>query len=422
MNRLFSLDEAVLSGGARIATAGGGLPRRVTLQADTYVDDANYFWCGPIFDPDNLHVWTGDMDSSVIKKIRISDGVVVSTLAAPGVMGLFRYDATLFYAALYSAPSKLREYDFSGTLLKNLDVSAVRTNLGQVVRVPGTTNKAWLKRLTDGGTDAAREVDLTTGAATGRTIAGPIYSMFATTGYIWVNRSENTIQKIQESDLAVVATWAHGGNQYSGGGPGYLSDPWKSIYVDATGRVWLNCYDGSLDRFDAAGGTPPAGGKRILYHSPTQRGGVKILASEYHSNGFVAFSDDGNYVAFPTINTARTLLTSLRIRRISLHRARWTIPFVGAATLKSIAVPGLLGNQYDGSTFDYRRTRCYYAVAGGARVEFTPGTPLTVSIAVGQSLQVDADMNTWETPVGPDPYVGGDAGEGISVLYEDRTL
>lgn len=106
---------------------------------------------------------------------------------------------------------------------------------------------------------------------------------------------------------------------------------------------------------------------------------------------------------------------------VTTGRARWTFTPTIACQLRGIAVPGCESRGLT-TNLDARGVRTYYSLDGGAnRTEFTPGQlDLNVAIAASQTLTIDADFpflgnNTTQ----PQGWVGGDAGEGPTILYDD---
>lgn len=98
----------------------------------------------------------------------------------------------------------------------------------------------------------------------------------------------------------------------------------------------------------------------------------------------------------------------------ALARARWVFDLGAGATIHEVAVPGNLARRKN-ETVDSRLTRLYVAIAAGARVEYEPGAdlalPATGTVTLDLDLAVAAD---WVQP-----YIGGPAGEGPTVVYED---
>jgi hypothetical protein len=109
----------------------------------------------------------------------------------------------------------------------------------------------------------------------------------------------------------------------------------------------------------------------------------------------------------------------LRTTSFSLaDRASWQLEFKTAATIKGFSIPGSLGRDQDLTT-DERKITCFYSIDGGTRVEFIPGQMnLDIAIVAGEIVRLDADFISTGTLGVNDPWIGGSAGEGPSVVYD----
>ncbi len=405
-----TLASATLSGGARLASAGSGLPQRITTEADLLLDAITNPTGGVFFDPDSLHIWcTAPSGTNAVRKYRISDGSLITSQATVGTAprGVFRPDSTYYFVATVSS-GRAERYDFAtltGTQTTGL------TNIAQVVQA--ASGKIWWRT----GTGTTLTETNVGGAATGRTLAmTACQNVWATSGYLyWCDTV--SIYQVRETDLVTTMTWTSSG---VGGAPGSTMS-YRCLYVDASNRPYATGNTGGdVDRWNAATTTID----RRMFWSMPEFGGTANPPSTNFSLGFLAYSDDGRYAAFFTANAAKTQLDAIRVTNVQTQRARFAQAFASDVTLAQIVVPGKHGNHYDGGTStDLRKTRFYYSFDGGSnRTEFTPGSPLSVAITTGQTLTVDVDFNLAEKPAGNAPYVGGDAGEGITIEWDDPAL
>lgn len=408
-----------LSGGARYAALGGGLPARVTTQADVLIDDVMGSYGNPVFDPDNTHIWCPSFEAGALRRYVITTGAQnLSTATVAQCMGLMRNGATSMFLGGYTDNS-LKEYGWDGVLIRS--VASPSANPRAFFAVPGVSGLVWVQRF---ASDLLKEATWPAGVLTGKQTANGVGSAYPSPNgtYLYVILNATTIRKYRESDVATmysVTPQQHGDCMH---GHVSASGQINQLYIGADDKpvVSYNFYS-HIDRFlNQSGSTLAAiADKRIVWGDPTFGGSA---ARQAVLGPPLGFSDDGNYawIRSPKL-AAEGLATSIRIVRVSTHRARWAQAFAANATLKYIFVPGALGNNYSANaTYDNRRTRCYYSLDGGDnRTEFTPGSLLDVSITAGQTLTVDADMNIWEKPALDAPYVGGDAGEGPTIVYDD---
>lgn len=141
-----------------------------------------------------------------------------------------------------------------------------------------------------------------------------------------------------------------------------------------------------------------------------------------NARGCLAIDGNGSYLLLPIDHHTQSAWTRIRL---GTQRARWAKTFTAGTfpsgvTLKGVAVPGALGREQD-ATDDLRKARCYYSLDGGStRTEFAPGQMnLAVAVASGATLTLDVDINTEAKPTQIPPWVGGAAGEGVSLVYDD---
>lgn len=424
-----SLASAVLSGGARLAAAGGGLPQRITTAADFAFAGGMLSYNNPVFADDGLSFWwTSFSGPAGLYCTRIADGALLASVGTAGSpMGLsVDRTAQRLYVAVYTT-SHCREYDMAGNLTADLNLTGVGwTNCAHVVRVPGTAGKIWARGYAAANTVV--EFSLTTGIATGRTIVSSvgIRSIYATTGYIWVVGGNGRVVKYDEPTLAVVYLWDPTGTSSDHGGDAgrYPADQ-GGLTVDSAGRPIVVRLNGAVDRYSAIGGAGYTAERLIWGANPRLRDGVggrSLIA--FLQNQPIAFSVDEAQIAFPTVDNAGAI-SEIRVRSTAAAVSTWSKVFATSAVISLIGIPGALrgdrGNDKASVAVDFRAALFAYRVAAGAWVAFSPGAPLAIPIAAGQTLDVRATMNTFGQPPGNDPWIGGDAGEGITLVYEDTT-
>jgi hypothetical protein len=417
-----ALADATLSGGARLATASGGLPARITTQADRLIDFRSGVNDAFTFDPDGVHVWATRWSAGNVRKIRISDGAVISTIATTGGMAISRDGATGFFFADYTN-SKVRHVSFASGLIDATYTSPL-ANPASLTVVPGASTKAWVGPFPFG---TAQEFTLSTGIATGRTITG-VWDLWSTTGKIYVaNGTAGTVTRYAESTLASEVTWTFNADRGT-----WIGHEWPSfrasVSTDYDGNVvsghWLS---GQFDQLAAGGGTGAAAvTKRSVFALPDMGGSSSAPMSTVTVSGWAfkaVWSDDGTQVAFPASSSAINTSTYLRVVNVGTQRARWALPFAVDTTVKAINVPGAHGRTTDG-TLDLRRVRFYYSLnGGGTRVEFTPGAIISLAVAASETLTIDADMTlAGSVGLGGAPWIGAsELGEGntIAVAWDD---
>lgn len=425
-----TLDEATLSGGARIAAAGSGLPRRVTTQAPvTY--RVGHQYAGVIWDPDGAHVWVTNFSPSRIRKVNIATGTATDfSIAAGGFMGISRIpgNTTHFFVCEYVSagpPGKLHKVAFAtGAIAATYTMIAGRRATS--VAPSSDPDLVWFADLTSLST--VREYRLSTQTETGRSAPIGVNNIFgvvaSSDGAYYYLTTASLVAKVNALTNALVTSWSLNSSFQAGaagtGDAAYMQTRWSAPLSDGT--VLTMTDRGTVDSPNYSGTTYAgvSGWKRIMTLWPEAGSpGIPFGIGSELRGPWLAEDDQGDYLAFLTRGapTSDNVSDGLRIMRRSTQRARWSQTFASPVTLKGIAVPGLYGGGMDGSA-DLRRGLVYYAVNGGARVAYSPGTPLDIDSVT--SVVVDADLSpNWLMPVGPAPYVGGDAGEGITLLYDD---
>jgi hypothetical protein len=436
-----ALTDATLSGGARLASAASGLPQRITTEADKIITDPNndnWNYGGIAWDPDGLHVWISTyVGARAVKKIRVSDGVVVATVALPSgqaVMGLFRYSSGgvnyLYVGNDIANPMKVGEINMAtATVVQEVALTGAPGNGSAVVRVPGIP-KIWALEAYNGNT--WREYNWPAATATGRTITASL--LWATASGTLMRGLTNTVEELIESTLAVNRSWVRVSNAVHSADPdsyrvASTSDV-RGLYCDAAGRPWVLTNHGSVERYDAASNNF---GVRMFPPGLLQGsfGWFPAVQSSERRQPFMAISDNGQRLAIYTADITRAVAnTSLVVRNIhTAQRAMWTISAPGDVTIKGIDIPGALRNSigapdiaWSGAyTLDWRTCRAWCTINGSA-TNFTPGTPLNLAALTGQEIRIEVDMTLLGTGNGPPPWIGGDGGEGPRLWIDDGAV
>lgn len=414
------LSSASLAGGARLA---GG---KITSEADTVWAGVSQYG-GPVFDPDNQHVWYGHLTNNKIVKRRISDGAIIQNLTPSGGQptGFHRSDSTSLYVALYpNTTHAIGRIDFATPSVINYFDFAPGSTF-HVIKDPLVATRAWGRTIYTGN---YQEFDLSTGVLTGRvTPGGYANGGDATPGFLWI-ALEQQLLKIRESDNTVVETWDSSPTAAiregaSGAAPESTQHGWQAITAGLDGRpmAWVH-HTGAIDRFKATGGVWPAAPpfpqfeNRILFPEEERGGGNANFNFYSFAHPKFSFSDDGRYMAFANWDVPiSSISATIIVRNIQDQTATWTHTFADNVTVKGLDIPSKSKNT---DTFTY--TTFQYSVGAGPFVSFTPGTPLNVSVGGGQALTVRVTFNLAEKPGAAElPYVAGDSGEGITILYDD---
>ncbi|MFP3947099.1 MAG: YncE family protein [Longimicrobiales bacterium] len=138
------------------------------------------------------------------------------------------------------------------------------------------------------------------------------------------------------------------------------------------------------------------------------------------------------YVLVPLDNRSGTLWVRINA---GAQKATWTKTFAAGSfpqgvTLKGIGVPGALGREFWGDTDrtpgvetseDTLRTKIFYRIDGGSQVEIEPGQMnLDVAISADSELTLEVEMDGGAGAGSNRPvWIGGDSGEGPYLVYDD---
>lgn len=417
-----TLDDASLAGGARIAEADSGRPRRITTEEDLYYDAVGGNLGGIVWDPDNAHVWISNYGANKVEKRAIADWSLGTSVSITGPCGICRFtdpSPYLLYVAAYGA-NKLYEIDSSNG---HVNQNPAFTGPALVIRVPGTTGKVWVQPLYSGTLTEYNWPGMTT---TGRTLlAGACMAAAVDSGHIYITNGSNYVKKYLESDLSLVYTWT-----FATGGfvnPLYKTGAQftiRSLFVDGSARPWLyDQYAGAFDRLKADGSGFDA---RAVHPAWNWGGGsANVQVSAWHPA--CALSDNGRYLAFLVSKSDATAYAGIRIRNVQTHSVTYSATIPGAVTVTKITIPGEFGNAYgpvpgpDSTIWNFRRVQFYYSTDGGSTWSsaFHPSTPQSIAVAAGTTFKIRADMTLLDMPALPAPWLGGDAGEGIEIEGEN---
>lgn len=439
-----TLGSGTLSGGARIAAAAGGLPQRLTVAADKHLANVGTGGSngGVCFDPDGLHIWAASPTANNIRKIRISDGAVITTFTNNASDGGARTittpqhvhrNGTLIYFANTGTGNYLGEIN-TATLVCRLYSQATLT--APVHCFSAESGKAWA-RTTNSGNATYNEFSLSgtgdaaTATATGRTVAGGyagcidgggVYAYFATgSNYTRYKLSDGTTTTLAaiNSSLPVL--------------PGYFSAARAIHWNPALGKLVVSDQAGSNNWMTINSAFTAIDGR--VYGYSEFGGPVMALSSNILAPG-PDFTGDGLSMAFTTYeaNANATVTASARVVTIGVQRWRAASTAPYARIIEAIAVPGQLANAQSSienepnnpsflqNVYDHRKTRCYYSLDGGSnRTEFVPGDPLSVSVPAGGTLTVDIDMTlSNDKLLGPRPWVATSDGLNAAIIHARR--
>ena len=408
--KTLSLASAVLSGGARIASAGGGLPQRITTEDDLLLpNNLPYLFGNVVFDSNN-DMWVSSFNLGSIRKYNLAGDLLDTIGPISSPMGIY-LDGNDLWIGVYGE-IKARRYDVTNVpAVLQYTTPVLATRPSQVFPHSALASDiVWLKTYSAGPFE---EWNTTTDTMTGRSIPGSVLAALPDLDGFWI-ADGSTIRHWLVSDLSNDRTYSPG---YGITHPGWVwSGFMQSLGFDGT-YVYVNPQIfGDIFRITASDALFD---RRIL--SATPETGAATGASGWTQKQMPSFSSDGNYMAIMNSVPATGTYRGLIIRR-STHRARWSWAPGGPVTVQYLLVPGGLCRTQDASN-DLRKARCYYSLNGGVdRTEFTPGSPISVAVSSTQTLTIDVDMENWQHLDRVAPWVGGDAGEGITFLYTDSAV
>jgi hypothetical protein len=433
-----TLGSATLSGGMLLASAGGGQPQRLTTELDKFYTNTSMGSTsatrnGFAFDPDNLHFWvlvgTTAGANTGFRKIRISDGAVIATVtgnASDGgtrvitsPQGLTRRGNKI-YAGNAGAGTYLCEYDMVSNVCRLYAQATVAAPCHVVsdganlwARTAPTSSSAYQEFTLGGAGDAA------TATPTARVTAAAFEMVVDNAGTYAYLAVGTLITRYKISD-ATTTNYTPG---LSLNVPGYNGNTFRGCSWDKVEDKLIVRHVNSDDWWYV---NSSFNGAEKRAFGVFELGGILAEVGTLFQRSAIAWSDDASMVGFMATESGATATTAtnVRIRNLAIQRARWTWTPSTPAVLKSIRIPGELANvqgymdnlpnpaTFFSSIFEFKKTRVYYQVNAGARVEYLGGE-LAVALAANDVLTVDADMQHLVAhPHAIAPYIAGDGAEG----------
>jgi hypothetical protein len=443
-----ALASATLAGGARLASAGGGLPQRVTTEADGLLDTnalgQNNFLQAIMFASDNSSDLIAATGSSTTKRYSGSGTSWAQVWNASTGLGRSiarRLDvANKIMIARQTAGVVWIEVDETTGVPTNRTIPS--STSVQVFMVPGgTADRMWRHA----GTALLTESVISTGLDSTRTIVpatgclAAVASNWDGTPSIYVLESATKITRYNESTLALMDTWLSApANDF--GPPG--SDFGRSgIIVQSDGRLIVRSDNPfAIDRLPAVGGVDMhsnAGAERLIWGSHELGGPERsnLSGGAQYLPGF-DISPNGRWICWIASTAASVFQRAAVVRNIQNQTAEWTVPLTGQTTFVDLNLPGEHGNHYgrfsayhnghSGVLYDYRTTRPYYQRIGldGSPVFLDHGAyipPGGLSLVGASALKIGVVFNRGlgKLTTAEGPYIGGPFGEGPRLWLDD---
>lgn len=438
--KLWTLAEAILTGGAQLAIADSPLPARVMPGDGNQLEAILSASHGVAWDANNTHVWANTtsgvrkyLPSSVTPLATfINNSTVGGTRTVVTPQGLTRGVASsgVFGNKLHFAGSG------AGNFIAEVDTAAltcqvysqatvtapyhvVMAEAGKVwVRTGATTTGTYTEFTLSGSGDAA------VATPTGRTMpGGPHYDMAADAlGNVFMVTSANIINKVRLSDLVTIATLTPPGSVVTQL-PGYGT--WRACAYDAVrGRLYFGNNVSFGDSWHSATSA-------LIFEdrafSQIEHSGFAAGQSTVTHRTPIAFSDDGTKVAFTCLATGAATITSVMVKNLAIENARWEWTPGVVGTLETIAVPGDLAARSGKIPFMpavtslrthkvYKPARVYYQIGAAARVEYFGGV-IGAAITAADKVGVEVDFQfALDDYFGPRPWVADGAGAGPSAV------
>lgn len=457
LTKQFNITDGVgvltLSGGARLAAASGGLPQRITTEADGWLHAVTEGRSGVAWDPDGLHVWVSLQTAQKIRKVRVSDGATIAEFSNNSSDGGTRvvtvpYGCSRRGNKIYFVNGVATSSNFIGEINTDTLVCRLYQQTGHVGAALGHVfcaepGKVWYRNVhTASGTYREASLSGTGDSAvatdTGQTVVGwdgagdneglRAYISVGT-GITWVDLATDV-----QTTFSTLTTSVSGFTGYGNNARGLVWDPVTNSPIHNHGNQ-INDHWARVTR-NASTGAPTAWGARVIRQ--TLFGGPAFYAGSSFSRPAFAIFDDGSKVAIPVLerNALAASINSVRIVNLGVQRARWSWTPTRSIRMTRIGVPGSFPNAWSGfehmpsapswlqGVHDLRKVSFWYSVNGGARVAFDPGAPIAVDVVAGQPITVDVDMqNTLENMLVPlNPVVGGlDGVSGPVIEYTQAT-
>lgn len=415
-----SLASATLAGGARLASSGGGLPARITTASDITIAAAHNvnFQGNHCFSQDSAYLWIGDRNINNTIRYAVSDGSVATTLTNKKLAYIAPSgDGATMFGGMWDNGTTLYQLNWDGTA--NQSATCVASTF-QVAQGSLDSSTVWTRVF---GSNTITQYNWPAMTATGNTVTGPAstqnFQIINVGGVDYIFAFGTTqVKSYQIGSLTTIVTWTLGATNSTQFGDD-TSGAWLSGIVDTSGRPLVSGRLGNVDRYLSTGGTTfPTnfdtrvmwGGDAITPMASSENAGVGGIGTT------LAFSPNGNLVAYSVHNSSRQL-KDVRISTIGTQTAQWSNTFSAATTIRGVLVPGKLGNATNGST-SYARTILQYSTDGSSWTAFTEGAPLAVAIGAGGTFYIRATLSLWMMPPSFPPYIGGDSGEGIQLIYD----
>lgn len=365
----FALDDAALSAGAIVASAGSGLPRRITggidYEARVMALGPSGYWplneaSGSFLDrTTNARHLTHT--AGVIQ--RAQSGCGIGGSAGLSVQSSNGYDMRIGAAALYPEHT--------------------------LVPSSGFACFAWLW-ISDEGINAGNGTLLFRTNDAGTTILG------------WAWYTSATAQTLRiKPPGALAQRFAYG----AAAAKIYDNARWVPVAVRHVAGATRFMVGGEWFTYNSGNAlTDPGGGSYPLLVG----GGFLIsdVARRWQHMALWA----GSGIAVPSEAQLTALATG-----VACGTARWTLPVdaTQARTLKGWQLPGRLARA------DLTRlgVRSYYQIGAGARTEFDPGDDLSIAIPAGSACYLDADLTHHH--LDDLPWIADSLGGGPVALYEE---
>jgi hypothetical protein len=443
-----TLAGATLSGGARLAASGGGLPQRLTTELDGVIDTTvilgggSVIFQGVVLAADN----SGDV-------IGVSTGSSVKRFNGSGTSWTQLYSTSVSIArslARGAAGKLMISRNTAGVQWYELDetsgVATAKTlpssTLQQIFMVPGgTADRAWYHN----GGSPATELVLSTGAASGRTLVLATGCLACTgsnwdgTPSIYVLETATKITRYNESTLALMDTWLTAPG--SDVGPPCSDFGRSPPIVQADGRLIVKSdAPYGFDRLPAVGGSEMhsnAGVDRLTWGSTELAGVVRSnLSGGAQLMPGMDISANGRWMTWIASTAASVFARAIQVRNIQTQTVEWSRALAGESALIDFNLPGNLGNHYGlygalynghaGALADHRNARVYYQRVGidGAKQFLTHGAyiaPGGLSLVGASALKigVEFDRGLGKLTTSAGPYIGGPSGEGPTLYFEN---
>ncbi len=380
--RRWTLDDAALTGGAYIAAAGGGLPRRIVPPQPADVADA---YQTLVANHGAQHLWrcsianSGMNDSLGTKHLQSMSTMV----RAPG------------------GPKYPHGYAFEQPVGGNRTPGYSATGTDATIDLgSGATPYTWEAWIRNGTAAALGFAEFWTRWAGGTGVGAWILRFWTTNTYsVPPDVMELLVMGGQVWFTCPYATmgdgaWHHAVLTYNGGGRGDVSS-WQGYLDGVPKTTWF--------------GVAPSGDQSVDTTAPLCIGGryADIIDSTFRGQ----MDEMATYRG--VCLTAQQVLDHYNAPIVGVSFATWSVQpeGVGGGSLDSVLLPGRLTTSADAWRVKARTV----AVPAGQLLEpnVSPIAP-SMALAAGETVAVEVDMNM---PTGS--YVAGQAGEGPALVYDD---